>query len=142
MDGFENPMEDIGHHRIKNRFVGLFSVYAQDRSDYLFETLWSILRGQTRELDRCIGVIEGQISNGLEAVVSEFSEVHWIRIPRVKNYMSFGLPTALNRGVAECHAGALNTLFCDSIAEGCPAKPYNNLAVVTPTLPIVETNKT
>jgi GT2 family glycosyltransferase len=98
-------MEDIGHHRIKNRFVGLFSVYAKDRPDYLFETLWSILRGQTRELDRCIGVIEGQISNGLEAVVSEFSEVHWIRIPRVKNYMSFGLPTALNRGVAECHAG-------------------------------------
>lgn len=98
-------MEDIGHHRIKNRYVGLFSVYAQDRPDYLFETLWSILRGQTRGLDRCIGVIEGEINNGLEAVVSEFSEVQWIRIPRVKNSMSFGLPTALNRGISECQAG-------------------------------------
>lgn len=98
-------MEDSGHHRIKNRYVGLFSVYAQDRPDYLFETLWSILRGQTHELDRCIGVVEGQISNGLEAVITEFSEVHWIRIPRVKNSMSFGLPTALNRGISECQAG-------------------------------------
>ena len=105
MDGFKNPMEDSGHHRIKNRYVGLFSVYAQDRPDYLFETLWSILRGQTHELDRCIGVVEGQISNGLEAVITEFSEVHWIRIPRVKNSMSFGLPTALNRGISECQAG-------------------------------------
>jgi GT2 family glycosyltransferase len=98
-------MEDNRHHRIGNRYVGLFSVYAEDRPDYLFESLWTILRDQTRPLDHCIGVIEGELGTGLEQIVREFTEVEWIRIPKVANPLSFGLPTALNRGISACSTG-------------------------------------
>jgi GT2 family glycosyltransferase len=98
-------MEDARHHRISSRYVGLFSVYAEDRPDFLFESLWTILRDQVRPLDHCVGVIEGDLGAGLEQVVREFAEVHWIRIPKVVHPLSFGLPAALNQGISECRAG-------------------------------------
>lgn len=82
----------------------LFSIYAKDHPEYLFQALWSAIRGQTIGLDGIVGVIEGEIGDDLEQVVAEFHEVHWIRIPRTKNPHGFGLPEALNHGLA-----ALNT---------------------------------
>ena len=95
-------MEDGGRHWIARRCVGLFSVYGGDRPDHLFQALWTILRDQSQSLDLCIGVIEGELSSALERVVNEFSEVHWERIPRVEHPLSFGLPKALNHGLAQC----------------------------------------
>lgn len=91
----ENPRRD----RVVRRYVGLFSVYGGDSAPVLFQSLWSMLRNQTRPLDRSVGVIEGEISSELETVVSEFSEVEWHRIPKVNNRLNFGLPIALNHGL-------------------------------------------
>jgi len=95
-------MEDGSRHWIARRCVGLFSVYGGDRPDHLFQALWTILRDQSQPLDLCIGVIEGELSSALERVVNEFSEVKWERIPRVEHPLSFGLPKALNHGLAQC----------------------------------------
>mgnify|MGYP000026134779 FL=1 len=78
----------------------LFSIYAKDHPEYLFEALWSAIRGQTIELDGVVGVIEGEIGDELEQIVAEFHEVQWIRISRTKNPHGFGLPEALNHGLA------------------------------------------
>lgn len=77
----------------------LFSIYSKDHPTYLFEALWSLLRGQTLLVDACVGVIEGEIGAELEAIVSEFHEVEWIRIPRTQHPSGFGLPEALNTGL-------------------------------------------
>ena len=77
----------------------LFSIYSKDHPTYLFEALWSLLRGQTLPVDACVGVIEGEIGAELEAIVSEFHEVEWIRIPRTQHLSGFGLPEALNTGL-------------------------------------------
>lgn len=98
-------MEDLGGHRLSRRFVGLFSVYAGDQPDYLFQTLWTVLRYQLRPLDTCIGVIEGELSAELEHVIAEFSEVEWLRIPKVINELQFGLPAALNHGLNHLCSG-------------------------------------
>ena len=77
----------------------LFSIYSKDHPTYLFEALWSLLRGQTLPVDACVGVIEGEIGAELEAIVSEFHEVEWNRIPRTQHPSGFGLPEALNAGL-------------------------------------------
>lgn len=95
-------MEDGSRHWVARRCVGLFSVYGGDRPDHLYQALWTILRDQSQSLDLCIGVIEGELSSALERVVNEFSEVQWERIQRVEHPLSFGLPKALNHGLALC----------------------------------------
>ncbi|MFZ9154915.1 MAG: hypothetical protein ACO22A_01015 [Schleiferiaceae bacterium] len=93
-------MENTRGDRVTRRYVGLFSVYAGDRPSALFSSLWTMLRYQSRPLDRAVGVIEGELTTELELVVAHFTnEVEWIRIPRVQNRLSFGLPTALNAGL-------------------------------------------
>lgn len=92
----ENPRGD----RVTRRYVGLFSVYAGDQSSALFLSLWTMIRYQSRSLDRIVGVIEGDLSPDLEAVVRHFAtDVEWLTIPKVQNRLNFGLPTALNVGL-------------------------------------------
>lgn len=98
-------MEDLGGHRLSRRFVGLFSVYAGDQPDFLFQALWTVLRYQRRPLDACVGVIEGELSAELEHIIAEFSEVKWLRIPKVINELQFGLPAALNHGLHHLNSG-------------------------------------
>jgi glycosyltransferase involved in cell wall biosynthesis len=98
-------MENFVGHRLNRQFVGLFSVYAGDRDVQLFQALWTMLRYQDRPLDGCIGVVEGEINAGLERVVTEFTEVTWLRIPKVVNNLNFGLPTALNFGLDHVQPG-------------------------------------
>lgn len=77
----------------------LFSIYEKDHPQYLFEALWSLMRGQSTSVDSCVGVIEGPISEALEGVVAEFHEINWLRIPRTQNSSGFGLPESLNYGL-------------------------------------------
>ena len=93
----------------------LFSIYSKDHPEYLFEALWSAIRGQSSPLDACIGVIEGEIGAELERVVSEFHEVTWIRIPRTKNPSGFGLPEALNRGLQSLKTDIVLKLDTDDL---------------------------
>jgi hypothetical protein len=92
----ENPRRD----RVTRRFVGLFSVYAGDSAPALYQSLWTMLRNQSRPLDRAVGVIEGDLSDDLESVVTAFGEVEWLRIPKVLSKLDFGLPVALNHGLS------------------------------------------
>lgn len=94
-------MENPGSNRLDRRFVGLFSVYAGDQAPALFESLWTMLRNQTRNLDHTFGVIEGDLTPNLEEVVSYFTEVAWSRIPKVNSKLNFGLPIALNQGLSQ-----------------------------------------
>ena len=94
-------MENPGSNRLDRRFVGLFSVYAGDQAPALFESLWTMLRNQTQPLDWTVGVIEGELTPDLEEVVGYFTEVAWSRIPKVNNKLNFGLPIALNQGLAQ-----------------------------------------
>jgi len=94
-------MENPGSNRLDRRFVGLFSVYAGDQAPALFESLWTMLRNQTQPLDWTVGVIEGDLTPDLEAVVGYFTEVAWSRIPKVNNKLNFGLPIALNQGLSQ-----------------------------------------
>lgn len=94
-------MENPGSNRLDRRFVGLFSVYAGDQAPALFESLWTMLRNQTQPLDWTVGVIEGDLTPDLEEVVGYFTEVAWSRIPKVNNKLNFGLPIALNQGLAQ-----------------------------------------
>lgn len=97
----ENPRRD----RLTRRYVGLFSVYAGDSAPALYQSLWTMLRYQSRPLDAAYGVIEGELSADLESVVAAFGEVAWMRIPRVHNKLNFGLPTALNHGLGMAQPG-------------------------------------
>ena len=92
-------MEDGGCNRVVPKFVGLFSVYNGDLPQPLFQSLWSILRGQIERLDFSVGVIEGELNSQLERVVAHFSEVQWIRIPKVVSALNFGMPECLNKGL-------------------------------------------
>lgn len=94
-------MEDPYCDRVNTRFVGLFSVYAGDRSEHLFQTLWSILRNQTVKLDDAIGVVEGYVGPELQAVIGHFNEVHWLHVPKVESSLNFGLPACLNVGLQQ-----------------------------------------
>ena len=60
-----------------------------------------MLRNQTQPLDWTVGVIEGDLTPDLEAVVGYFTEVAWSRIPKVNNKLNFGLPIALNQGLSQ-----------------------------------------
>lgn len=81
-------------------FGGVLSVYEGDHPVYLYESLHTLIHGQSRKLDACVGVIEGLISQALEEVVAQFPEIQWVRIPRqVDAPFSFGLPAALNHGI-------------------------------------------
>lgn len=100
-------MEDSSRHRINPSLVGLFSIYPGDEPAALFQSLWSILEGQTDPLDHAIGVIEGELSNDLESVVSRFQSVEWIRVPLVKSATNFGLPECLNRGLSMVAPGSV-----------------------------------
>lgn len=92
----ENPSGD----RVTRRYVGLFSVYAGDQAPALFASLWTMVHYQSRSLDKIVGVIEGELSPELQAVVDHFErDVEWLRIPKVQNHLNFGLPTALNVGL-------------------------------------------
>ena len=93
----ENPRRD----RVTRRYVGLFSVYAGDRAPALYQTLWTMLRNQSRPLDAACGVIEGELTPELTQVVAAFPEVEWLRIPKVTNKLNFGLPAALNHGLKQ-----------------------------------------
>jgi glycosyltransferase involved in cell wall biosynthesis len=92
-------VEDRYCDRVNTRFVGLFSVYAGDHSEHLFQTLWSILRNQTVKLDDAIGVVEGNVGSELQAVIAHFNEVHWLYVPKVASSLNFGLPACLNAGL-------------------------------------------
>lgn len=92
-------MENVGRNRVVPKFVGLFSVYNGDLPTPLFQSLWSILKGQTESLDLSVGVIEGELSDQLERVVAHFADVQWVRIPKVASALNFGLPECLNKGL-------------------------------------------
>lgn len=92
-------MENVGRNRVVPNFVGLFSVYNGDLPTPLFQSLWSILKGQTESLDLSVGVIEGELSDQLERVVAHFADVQWVRIPKVASALNFGLPECLNKGL-------------------------------------------
>lgn len=92
-------MENVGRNRVVPRFVGLFSVYNGDLPTPLFQSLWSILKGQTESLDLSVGVIEGELSDQLERIVAHFADVQWVRIPKVASALNFGLPECLNKGL-------------------------------------------
>ena len=92
-------MENVGRNRVVPNFVGLFSVYNGDLPAPLFQSLWSILKGQTESLDLSVGVIEGELSDQLERVVAHFADVQWVRIPKVASALNFGLPECLNKGL-------------------------------------------
>ena len=53
-------------------FGGVLSVYEGDHPVYLYESLHTLIHGQSRKLDACVGVIEGLISQALEEVVAQF----------------------------------------------------------------------
>ena len=81
-------------------YGGVLSVYEGDNPKFLYESLHTLIHGQSRSLDACVGIIEGNISAALELVVAQFPEIRWIRIPRqVDAPFSFGLPAALNAGI-------------------------------------------
>ena len=92
-------MENVGRNRVVPNFVGLFSVYNGDLPTPLFQSLWSILKGQTESLDLSVGVIEGELSDQLERIVAHFADVQWVRIPKVASALNFGLPECLNKGL-------------------------------------------
>ena len=93
----------------------LFSIYAKDHPAYLFEALWSLLRGQTVPVHATVGVIEGPIGIELEAIVAEFHEVDWMRIPRTQQPSGFGLPEALNQGLKELKTDIVLKVDTDDI---------------------------
>ena len=98
-------MENHRRDRVTRRFVGLLSVYEGDSAPALYQSLWTMLRNQSRPLDLTVGIIEGLINVELESVVSEFNEVEWMRIPKVNSKLNFGLPQALNHGLFALQKG-------------------------------------
>ncbi|MDG1881911.1 MAG: hypothetical protein P8I92_06430, partial [Schleiferiaceae bacterium] len=75
------------------RIGGVFSVYKGDDPIFLQQALNSILINQTRPLDECVGVIEGEIGNELTKVCDLFPQVEWLKMNQSN---VFGLPKALN----------------------------------------------
>jgi glycosyltransferase involved in cell wall biosynthesis len=45
------------------------------------------------------------LSAELEHIIAEFSEVEWLRIPKVISELLFGLPAALNHGLNHLSSG-------------------------------------
>ena len=94
------------------RISGVLSVYHADNPSFLNEALKSILRNQTRLLDQCVGVIEGEISLELTAVCDQFKEVKWLQMSQSN---SFGLPRALNMAVNSCDGDIIMKIDTDDI---------------------------
>jgi glycosyltransferase involved in cell wall biosynthesis len=83
-------------------YGGVLSVYEGDNPVCLYESLHTLMHGQSQALDACVGVIEGSISSALERVVEQFPQIRWVRIPRQLDApFKFGLPAALNKGIEE-----------------------------------------
>lgn len=83
------------------RIGGVFSVYFEESPLFLEQSLKSILRNQTKVLDECVGVIEGDVGEELMKVCNSFPEVTWLKM---EEFDGFGLPRALNIAV-----GAIDT---------------------------------
>lgn len=78
------------------RIGGVFSVYEGESPLFLKQSLKSILRNQTRDLDACVGVVEGNVGEELIEVCKDFPEVTWLEM---EEFDGFGLPRALNIAV-------------------------------------------
>jgi len=94
------------------RIGGVFSVYKGDNPIFLRQALDSILTYQTRLLDECVGVIEGEIGNELTKVCDLFPQVEWLKMNQSN---VFGLPKALNIAVDKINTDIVLKIDTDDL---------------------------
>ena len=94
------------------RIGGVFSVYKGDNPIFLRQALDSILTDQTRLLDECVGVIEGEIGIELTKVCNFFPQVKWLKINQSN---VFGLPKALNLAVDNINTDVVLKIDTDDL---------------------------
>ena len=94
------------------RIGGVFSVYKGDNPIFLRQALNSILIDQTRLLDECVGVIEGEIGNELTQVCDVFPQVKWLKMNQSN---AFDLPKALNIAVDKINTDIVLKIDTDDL---------------------------
>jgi len=89
------------------------SVYAKEKSEYLFQSLQSI-KHQTIPIPEIVIVEDGPLTSDLLRVLDEFSELN---LKRIKLDQNVGLGLALREGVTNCNHELIIRMDSDDIAN-------------------------
>lgn len=93
----------------------LMSVYKNDVPEYLRESLESLIN-QTYKAKEIIIVVDGPISNELNAILDEYKEKYdYIKIHRLEKNMGLGI--AMNEGTKFCSCDYIARMDSDDICE-------------------------
>lgn len=98
----------------------LMSVYKKDTPEYLDQAIHSIWAEQTRRPNQVVLVVDGAISNELQAVVSSWEERLKDVITIIRHEKNLGLTKSLNDGIQAINTDLIARMDSDDIS--CPQR--------------------
>jgi glycosyltransferase involved in cell wall biosynthesis len=99
---------------INMKFSVLIPIYNMESPLFFREALHSIWQDQTLKPDEIVIVKDGPLTNELDHVVKEFSEIAPVKIVALKS--NVGIGKALNQGVIQCSYDYIARMDSDDIA--------------------------
>ncbi|MEQ4713881.1 glycosyltransferase [Providencia alcalifaciens] len=122
------------------KFSVLLSVYKNEKAEYLYLALNSIIIEQTRLPDEIVLVKDGPLTTNLESIITDFEKSTAIPVKIISLKNNIGLGNALNAGLKHCSYDWVFRMDTDDVSLPHRFEKQINFIINNPEIVILGTN--